>query len=396
MEGILVNGPINAARLEGNVFGVHKVIYLFMDIHSEISTQTQCSSFYSIDLAHYIAKTFSTADKNKTFDVFTELSGTAIASPDSPYRGRYVDEINRYLKSQYTKTNSNIRVHYIDIRDILKANINMTIYNIYNIIRGASASKYLSKLDYDNLSSYITYLKSHVNDIYAMMYKDHIQSQSRLYPKNNKLITPNTAFSTETAQKFITKITSKYNHNELRNKLSYVLEAIKTKFGMILDLIDQMLNLMQQSRDFLLMPPNKLSLQDYTVIKTYAYGRDPIKFLDFICNAELLINKIDILCVYNFAELVDLFFLRRFLDKDYVTNAIVYTGAAHSIFYIYYLVNQFDFKITNLSYHSEIKNLSDIEKIIRDSEYNPSIQKIFMPATFSQCINLTEFPKGFD
>lgn len=410
MEGILVNGPINAVRLQGNIFGIEKIIYLFMDIHSDLSTQTQCKSFESIDFVQYLVKMLKVTDKNKIFDLFAEISGTAIASPDYPHRGRYKDEINRYLKHELKsekKINTNIRIHYIDIRDFLKNNINIAIYNIHNIIKNISLTKFISKLDFENLYNQIKYLQNDINIIYTIIFSKQSQQNSlsskHLYTKfqytNSKIsniskLSKNT-INIEVIKKFINKITNRYNHRELIEQFQHIFFKIENTFRQIFSLLNQSLDLMNKYRSSLLKPNDTLILHDYSVIQLYGYGRDLMVFLDFIYNIQKMILQIDILCVTNFAMIVDLFFLRRFLDKDYITHAIVYTGAMHSIFYIYNLIKYFGFKITNFSY-SSIANLNEIENIIKNSDFNPEIEKIFLPEVFSQCINMTHFPSGFE
>lgn len=398
MEGILVNGPINAARLEGNINGIHKVLYLFMDIHSDISTQTQCKNFDNVDLVRYVVDMLKLSNKNKTFDIFTEISGTAIASPDYPYRGRYIDEINRYLKSEFkskNKINPNVRVHYIDIRDFLKTNINTLIYNINNTIRNITVSKFVSRFDYDNLIKFFKDLKDNVYLIYSIMFNKE-SKQSRI---NNDIKVPirsqNEKENFKIIKNFINKIMHRYNHQDLTNKFKPVFDSIKYNFEKILKLINEAIDLMKKSFDFLSKPNDVLFLQDYRVVQLYSYGKDTMKFLEFAYKIEVLINEIDVLCLFNFATIVDIFFLRRFLDKDYITNGIVYTGVAHSIFYIYFLIKEFNFNIMNVSF-SNIKDTNSIEKKIKESEFGPEIEKIFMPSIFSQCIDMTQFPKGFE
>src|SRR5947208_3302472 len=84
MQGIFVNGPINAARLEGDVFGIHKVIYIFMDhyidikeyikdrindtFHNLINKIRQCVSFEYMDEKNRDA---ILTDLYKLLDVFT-------------------------------------------------------------------------------------------------------------------------------------------------------------------------------------------------------------------------------------------------------------------------------------------------------------------------------------
>jgi hypothetical protein len=93
--------------------------------------------------------------------------------------------------------------------------------------------------------------------------------------------------------------------------------------------------------------------------------------------------------------MMDLFLLRRFLDKDYVTNTITYTGAHHSINYIRLLVKYFDFDITHCSY---IKNndISSATTKIKKSKKNEELKELFFTPIFIQCSDLGSFPKLFE
>ena len=173
------------------------------------------------------------------------------------------------------------------------------------------------------------------------------RDQSRLKINNKFELKKINKIDSEIITKFINKIMGRYNHPELLEKFQSSFNQIKENFETIINLLTQLIDLMNQSYAFLSKPNNVLNLQDYTVMKVYTYGKDSMKFIEFIYKFEILLNQIDMLCIYNFAMIVDIFFLRRFLDKDYITNAIVYTGSAHSIFYIYFLVKNFDFKIRN-------------------------------------------------
>jgi hypothetical protein len=86
--------------------------------------------------------------------------------------------------------------------------------------------------------------------------------------------------------------------------------------------------------------------------------------------------------------------LRRFLDKDYITNGIAYTGAAHSIAYIDMLSKLFGFKVTHFSY-SKISDLNKLNsEIIKTEEYD--LADIFFPEKITQCSDITNFPKNFN
>lgn len=88
-----------------------------------------------------------------------------------------------------------------------------------------------------------------------------------------------------------------------------------------------------------------------------------------------------------YAYLTDVFMLRRFLDKDYITNAIVYSGAFHSENYIDILVNRFGFTITHVANKDE--SVDEIEKAVKEGK----AFEIFK--TMEQCSDLTSFPTHF-
>ena len=62
-----VNGPINVIRLEGDVNGIHKVLYTFMDIHIDVSRQTKCADLKSNDIMQYLIKNFEDISKRKYY-----------------------------------------------------------------------------------------------------------------------------------------------------------------------------------------------------------------------------------------------------------------------------------------------------------------------------------------
>ena len=48
-----VNGPINVIRMEGRVNNIDKVIYIFMDVHYPVDSQTKCDNIFSKDKRRY-------------------------------------------------------------------------------------------------------------------------------------------------------------------------------------------------------------------------------------------------------------------------------------------------------------------------------------------------------
>lgn len=91
---------------------------------------------------------------------------------------------------------------------------------------------------------------------------------------------------------------------------------------------------------------------------------------------------------------MDIYFLRRFLDKDYITNAITYTGSAHSNTYINILVKDFGFKITHASY-SKIPDIDELNNIVKRTINSNDLGEYLYPPIQSQCSDVTHFPENF-
>jgi hypothetical protein len=90
--------------------------------------------------------------------------------------------------------------------------------------------------------------------------------------------------------------------------------------------------------------------------------------------------------------------LRRFLDKNYITNGIVYAGAAHIATFVSILVKEFNFKITHVA-KSKFDNIEQLEKEIINSGGNfenvSRIMELLDVFNSKQCSDISTFPKNF-
>jgi hypothetical protein len=87
--------------------------------------------------------------------------------------------------------------------------------------------------------------------------------------------------------------------------------------------------------------------------------------------------------------------MRKFLDKDYITNGIFYTGVTHSLNYIYFLVKLFDFKITHVS-HAVTNNMDELNGMIKKYQNIFNVENTTMPDIILsniQCSNISDFPE---
>ena len=146
-----INGPINVARLEGDVHGIKKVIYLFMDRHNDVQYQSQCTNIYSDDISKYFAKNFRELNKDtKKYDFFLEIYPTDIFEKGLKYntwRDKYIVEVLKFFvklfsyereKNKVTISDQfqNIRLHYLDIRNYLIQDVLNFFMDAFNVING--------------------------------------------------------------------------------------------------------------------------------------------------------------------------------------------------------------------------------------------------------------------
>ena len=80
---------------------------------------------------------------------------------------------------------------------------------------------------------------------------------------------------------------------------------------------------------------------------------------------------------------MDCYFLRRFLDKDYITNAIVYTGHIHTTEYLFFLIKYYDFEIIEY----DDKNKLTIDEIMKYIKKNNSVYDIINTFLLNQSLN---------
>ena len=59
MTDYYINGPVNISRLEGNIEGNTKVVYLFGDIHLSLSNQNKCQTTENKNITHFFDDIFS-------------------------------------------------------------------------------------------------------------------------------------------------------------------------------------------------------------------------------------------------------------------------------------------------------------------------------------------------
>ncbi|AGF85011.1 hypothetical protein QJ854_gp771 [Moumouvirus goulette] len=411
-----INGPVNVVRLQGNIQGINKVIYLFMDQHYPLGQQTQCENLYADSIQKYFADNFKKLNSSsKTYDFFMEIRPTELEYNKNNKISttriyivemwklfskifQYNDKENRVYTSESFK---NVRLHYMDIRDYLKYSQKGYLVDIFNEMLGLVISmwNYSSIMNYNikKIVSNLTIFKNFCiflqENIVKILSDQKTSLETRKIVKNYgdfiKRSTKDNSWNLDIIY-LLNKMSFSYKHDHVKNKLRKQLIILKDSLVQLINEADKIINIFKKISNFYDKNNNILRKQDYG----YGYGISQTETNEMVLDMTNSILKLNSLYIHHFSRFMDLFFLRRFLDKDYITNAIAYTGSAHSCTYIEILTQDFGFEITHVSY-SKIKNLSKLNIYVK-TKISDEIEEIFYPQVLSQCSDLSDFPDGFE
>lgn len=306
---MLVNGPVNIVRLEGEIENRKKVLYVFFDIHSHIPYQTECDEIDAISLTKYITEEINTTPNKIAYDIFVEINQKDIGNIQLEYKAHYLYQVRKLISAKYKK-DINVRYHYFDIRDL---------EFLVDIIDKFSIS-------IPNFKNQFVFVSKQIYEIYKTFFKNK---------KNNKTAS---------------KIWTKYKHKNIKHILKKQLEFCEKLFEELLDLLVKIEK--EYDEKILFGGPDKLKQEPYNIIDITGN----IDRINLMSKLNIDIHNVRVIFNNAMLYLTDIYLLRRFLDKDYITNGLVYTGALHSADFIDILTNKFNFKITHTA-----KTFSDSE-----------------------------------
>jgi len=392
MSQELINGPINAARLEG----MNKTVHLFMDWHNPLNSQTKCDNIKSTDIDKYLIKIFDSAtEKDKIYDFFFEIRPTKIKENVINNKDIYIGEVVEMFKKVFvidknkvsmSKEFPKVRLHYIDIRDYAN-NAYGGMFQLNDYIYRVIRSGYINTQDIDHIKGLLG------NDLY---YVDYISNL--LYPNKPikldkpKSTIPSTRYTVkemdDIIDNLIDKIKNKYKNENNKKIINQIIN------NELKNTIDEYYGYVKEFSDLLDKLKGKLStsMTDLDISEKYiGYGIAGAQIEYMFYELSLCNQRVESAELQIFSLLTDLFFVRRFVDKEYITNGIAYTGIAHSTNYIYILCKYFGFDITHYVYLKESpKKVIDIIKKLNDPV---DLAKYIYPPVLKQCSDITLFPK---
>ncbi|XWV26915.1 hypothetical protein QJ857_gp0135 [Tupanvirus soda lake] len=419
-----VNGPINVVRMEGKIGDIEKVIYLFLDQHNSITNQMECDNIFSKDASTFFAESFSNLnDSDRVYDFFLELMPSKIQNvshgfhyqTNINYRDIYIVEVWKLFRKifQYnpkknkvsvSKYFRNVRLHYMDVRDYFEGVYFESIFEANSISYNMINEQVVYPNDVEHLINILSRFKIYCEMILSVIqnYKKSNVNQEPKYVKlikfNNKNNNPKLTENQE-RELFLQNITyiinktfARINNDDVKNKLSKQLDVLENYLADLISDCEYLVNEFKAIIDVLRTDTNELRKSE-GVIKEFLYGLPSNLILKFIFFIRENISNLSNKSTFAFTRFMDVYFLRRFLDKDYITNAIVYTGSHHSNVYIEILSRDFGFKVTHFSY-SKITDPNKLNKQIKKLEAT-ELGEIFYPSTRTQCSDLTHFPSNF-
>ena len=364
-EEIYVNGPTNFFRLKNN----EKEIYIFYDYHINITHQTECENEHSINIDKYFLHFY----KNNTemVDFFLEIETKPLDVEDSNYNWIYLNKIRNLFAKFYNKNKNyeHLRLHYIDIRlDTLlwfpyKTNDYLTNQGLYNL-------KYVIydlKLYYKNYEVILSYIKKY------------------LYNKDD---TPNKEDFLDTIfHKIMTRYYDKKIFENIINFFNeYILKKINFVMKLLLEYIENFENIYLKykkyfTHDYLFF----VNIGDNNTTRTISSYKYPKEYYNDFKIVEKQMDYLISIMIDISSYIMDCYFLRRFLDKNYIKKAISYTGLAHSSNYLWFLVKYCDFKIIEYGFINNVDNAIDFEKIIKNMESVYDIYEYVESQPIKQC-----------
>lgn len=371
-----VSGPYNVVRLEGKINNIDKILYVFFDFHNPKNQESQCPhpSYY---IHQYFHKNF--LEIEHPIDFFMEILPDDIYNyNDYNKKAVYMEEVRKLFSKTFhysesdnkvlqNKLYSNVKFHFIDIRTFF-----FDYINLYNEEVNNTITKIMLNVINNNeiLNSHIQYVIENLDILI-----EHIQKLLSIQKGGNIIGYYNKKMTPEEAQKkteyILNKIKNKYKNGLVKKKINQLMDKYVNNFSNIM--MEQLINFRDQF--------SKLSLG------TINFNNMSQFYLDY--------NKLHSHWSSITSILTDLYFMRRFLDKDYITTGISYTGGYHSCNYIYILLKYFDFKISHASY-SQIE-LPKINRNIQKYELNTQFRHMFVPNDYknNQCSHIENLPKNF-
>ena len=269
-----VNGPVNMVRLEGEINGIQKVLYVIMDIHLDEREQKECPEEDNIDLHHYLKMQFEQSKKTgKKYDFFLEISPPSLRpnSYSSIMKQIYILQTRKFFR-RHLKVNEkmdkvlvspklpHVRFHYIDTRDFFRLESGMNT-NIWTFLPVGITE---SPMPHQTATLLVRQIDETVQDIqnWKKLLSD-VNVPTKTDQKPRILQTAHQPVTNEDLIKMrkqlLHKIFHKYNHNTVKNPINQIAkEHVLPNLDQLLDHLTKLRKLSIKYAEHASTSPDKL------------------------------------------------------------------------------------------------------------------------------------------
>lgn len=364
----IINGPVNIIRLTNN----KKVVYIFGDLHNNLDNQSECNydaNIESINIDQLFRKIFK-KNPNTKYDFFYEgffdVEPIIDKNQQNNFRYDYNYKTNKYFiqilklvfnnielvdnKIHTSKQFENVRLHYFNFRNQIP-HMKYIFFNDTNFLQLKTST------NYNNTIGILEDYKLMMNELQTFILSD----------KNP----------------YIVKIKSRYQNKDIQDIILQIFDKNVVK------LIENVLKLITDTIYYIKNTPE--------LYNSYLLLEDEYDIQKKIFINVFLINYY-IKNIYS--NIIDIYLVRRLLDKEYINNTIIYTGAYHMIHITYILLKYFNFEISHITNTDLSVKDKDINKLIKSKNINKYddiyfLEKYLWNNTL-QCSNLFNFPDNLE
>ena len=385
-----ITGAINLIRLIGD----GKVLYVFFDYPVKAY---KCKNKYTLTIDQFFTREFDKMKRSNNkiiYDFYLERTLSNVQTServDKSYLEDLSNKMASYMKfdkkgMEISHIGENLRIHLIDVRD-----------NIIQFLKSRMDS-ILHFISVDNFQAAIQEFPVVLNCISAL--KTILAQKTELRNKPSKFIDmlqkarTDQGISEVEANEYLIKIINKlygdYKSDIVKKpilgqmkKLIVEMENVSLN---VKDIFDKIYNLNKSINSD---SYKKKSLDGRIMygIPCATYQTEKAAFYheleNWIYNVSVVGNRI-----------MNLYFIRRFLDKSYATNGIFYGNAWSACDIVHQLVKNYGFKVTHFS-HSTILDISELNNSINKTDDVNLVCDIFYPFNLAQCVHLENFPANF-
>ena len=380
---MFINGPINIITIED--LNNTKLTFI-ADIHQEAEKQTECKELKNIELSQYLLNIFEQYNNPTSLHFYIETippnhNGCLVK------RKRYADSVINMLLKSFTPTKSddgilyksnkfnNILLHFIDIRDMLFPSMDNLFNSVSDSLTELSMTLNVNNSTINKLYTSLQNINTMMRFTFSTLYdKVHVQKQIN---NSNKL-----EVYKEMIKRILNKIRNDYKDENTKNIIkTYIDNQFINNFKKFFEYYDELMKYKKKLED-IVSRKDKLNTDE---LDGAMYDVPYIELKEVITRLDTMVYKFNHTWFVELtSKIMDLYVIRNILNNN-VDRAILYTGIEHTMFFIYFFVKYFNFRVSKVSKINGI-TVDTLNKQIKEGEYR-HFHKYLFPPILEQCSN---------